>query len=146
MRTAFVRLCKCRVCSLDVSSLKKSLPGCLSRLLLVAIENDDSLPSHCVQELLGNTQNSLVHRKQAPEAPWGGSGKLAKVTGATYASHLDITKRRWGILWQGAHDGYSDALTQGLPHLSHLMKEWGANRYKQRCKQQGQGLIDATST
>ena len=32
---------------------------------------------------------------------------------ATYASHLDITKCRWGILQPGAEVGYSDAITQG---------------------------------
>ena len=58
MCMAFVRLCKCRVCSSDVSSLvirkglKKGLPGCLSWLLLVAIENDDGLPSYVCSNCL----------------------------------------------------------------------------------------------
>ena len=44
---------------------------------------------------------------------------LINTGSATYASHLDITKCRWGILWPGAQDGYSDAVTQGrTPPLS----------------------------
>ena len=53
MCTAFVKICKCRACLSDVSSLfnrkglKEDLPGHLSRLLLVAIENDDSFWRTC---------------------------------------------------------------------------------------------------
>ena len=39
---------------------------------------------------------------------------------ATYASHLEITKDRWGILRPGAQSRYSDAVTQVcIPPLSH---------------------------
>ena len=36
---------------------------------------------------------------------------------ATHASHLEITKCRWGILWPRARDGCSDAVTQGRTPL-----------------------------
>ena len=73
MSAAFVRLCTCRICSSDVSpkqssslfsrkGLKEDLPGCLSRLLLVPIEDGDGLP-HQDDYAISRTANDKPARK-----------------------------------------------------------------------------------
>ena len=63
MCAAFVRFCNCRVCSLDVSllfsqkGLKEDFPGCLGQLLLVAVENDDSLLLYVCRNCLATAQS-----------------------------------------------------------------------------------------
>ena len=65
MSAAFVRLCTCRVCLSDVSlnrssslGLKEDLPGRLSRLLLVPIEDGNGLPQYVCKP-----SNSSFHRR-----------------------------------------------------------------------------------
>ena len=76
---------KCPICLLDMApkhssalfsmtALREYLPGCLSRVLLVAIAEGDAIVR--VQAL---PNGCWVGRKQAAEASWAGSRKLQKV-------------------------------------------------------------------
>ena len=61
--------------------------------------------NHKPQGKVRNLSNSLL----------GGSALSSVSTGgSTYASHLDIIKCRWGILWPGAQDRYSESLVLSL--------------------------------